>query len=110
MAHQVDMHGDGDIDELVQEARITIWRIWQETMWTRTAAAKPTGYYVKAAKSRMRAICYRKVSTFGAEGRQGYMDAANHSEVRLDDENTIDPTAEEIPFELLDRIPACLIG
>lgn len=109
IARNLDVYGIGDVDELVQEGRIRVWQLWQEHQWVRTKDAKPKAWYAKAAQRRMQAICYRKTRTFGGQPRAGYVDALNHVEGSTDAEGFVPPTAE-VPYDLLDRLPAVLIG
>jgi Sigma-70 region 2 len=109
LARQVDLYGTGDADDLVQEGRIKAWQIWQEIQWSRALTDKPTGYYVKAVKRRMRAVLMRKTQPFGTPTHQGYSDLLNHDLVELDREGFPEPV-EEVPYDLLDQFPAVLIG
>lgn len=109
IARQIDIYAIGDIEELVQEGRIKVWQLWQERQWVRGMTAMPSAWYAKAAKRRMQAVCYRKTRTFGDIPRAGYVDALNHITDRIDAEGFVEPRSE-IPFELLDRMPAELMG
>jgi hypothetical protein len=118
LASEVRMHGSEDLDELVQEGRIRMWQLWQEEQWSRVIEPRGVNFYAKAVKRRMQAVCYRRVPAFGAiDPRQGYSDLTRHVTASLDrtDEDGDVPAeirrlAYETPFELLDRIPAVLLG
>ena len=109
IARSIDIYGIGDTDELVQEGRIRVWQLWQESQWQRNIAPRGQAFYAKAAQRRMQAICYRKTRTFGDIPRAGYVDALNHCDARIDAEGFTAPSVE-IPFDLLDRIPAELMA
>lgn len=108
IARTIDIYDIGDIDELVQEGRIKVWQLWQEAQWVRNIAPRGQAFYAKAAQRRMQAICYRKTRTFGGVPRAGYVDALNHAG-SIDVEGFVEPMVE-MPFELLDRVPAGLMA
>lgn len=109
LAKSIDIYAIGDIEELVQEGRIKVWQLWQEAQWVRTIAPRGQAFYAKAAQRRMRAVCYRKTRTFGGTPRSGYADALNHCTDRIDAEGFVEPV-HEVPYDLLDRIPAALLA
>ena len=91
LAHKIDVYGCGDIEEMVQEGRIKVWQLWQETQWVRTCKPRTNAFYTMAAKRRMQAICYNKTRPFGGINRSGYMDMLNHIDVSLDAEGFVEP-------------------
>lgn len=109
IARGIDIYDIGDIDELVQEGRIRVWQLWQEAQWVRNIAPRGQAFYAKAAQRRMQAVCYRKTRTFGDTPRPGYVDALNYAESRIDADGFVEP-AHEVPYDLLDRIPAALLA
>ena len=111
IANKLNLYGTADVDELVQEGRIAVWRLWQEYQWVRNKEAPRTSaYYAKVAQRRMQKLCFGHAATFGGFPRQGYTDALNHSDKILDDEEVFFEPSHEIPFELLDRIPGSILG
>jgi hypothetical protein len=111
IAHKLNLYGDADVDELVQEGRIAIWRLWQEIQWVRSKEPPRTSaYYAKVAQRRMQKLCFGHAATFGGFPRQGYKDALNHSDKILDDPEVFFEPSTETPFELLDRIPGSILG
>jgi hypothetical protein len=91
LAHKINIYGNGDVDEMVQEGRIKVWQLWQEAQWVRTCEPRSKSFYAKAAQRRMQAICYNKTRTFGGINRSGYMDMLNHIDVYLDSETFVEP-------------------
>jgi hypothetical protein len=117
LAHEVRMGGAADVDDLVQEGRIRMWQLWQEAQWDRSIAPRGTSFYAKAVKRRMQALLYRHAPAYGNDSaRQGYTDVMRHasSSLSFSDQDGMPPEIarliEETPFELLDRMPAVLVG
>jgi hypothetical protein len=111
IAHKLNLYGEADVDELVQEGRIAIWQLWQEVQWVRNKEAPRTSsYYAKVAQRRMQRLCFGHAATFGGFPRQGYTDALHHADLDIDDPEVFTQPSTETPFELLDRIPGSILG
>ena len=106
-AYGIDTHGR-DPDDLVQEARIKMWQLWQEQQWVRTSTPKPKAWYVTAVKRRMLQVYLRKSPPFGTAARPGYSDAMNRDCTGITERQERLPI--ETPFELLDEFPAELVA
>lgn len=107
-------------DDLVQEGRIKAWQAWAKE------PDKPRQYYVVAVKRRMIGLCSGRERPTGYAGRRGYVDAMSPKhpypesvqemteDLESDDAVAVLPWVQRIltetPFELLDRMPACLVG
>jgi hypothetical protein len=108
IARTIDIYGIGDLDELVQEGRIRVWQLWQEAQWRRNLAPRGQAFYSKAAQRRMQTILYKHTRTFGDTPRPGYVDALNRAS-SISAEGFVEPLVE-MPFDLLDRVPAELMA
>ena len=112
IGHRVNLYGNSDIEDLIQEARIHVWQLWQDIAWSRNKSepGNPVAFYAKVAQRKMQSVCYGKQQFFGGVNRRGSQDALYRADRDIDDPESFREPSYEVPYEALDQFPAELIA